>query len=108
MERLDERLSRADAETLLGHCLEEGSVIPSRHFREELANEGLDLADALQVLRTGTIHDEPEFDSKRGNWKYKVEGHETGGKWLCIVFAFWTVKEAFLITVYSIEARRRR
>ncbi len=37
------------------HCLESGEVVPSKHFRDELANDNLDMADALTVLKSGNI-----------------------------------------------------
>jgi len=39
-------LSRPEAIDLLRQCLEEGEVIPGAHFRQELAHEGLTIADA--------------------------------------------------------------
>ncbi|HWZ55059.1 MAG TPA: DUF4258 domain-containing protein [Verrucomicrobiae bacterium] len=82
-----------------------GKVILGRHFRDELANEGLFFADALRVLKTGQIYDEPEPDPKTGDWKYRVEGREVDGKWLAIVFCFKAVDTAFLITVFSVKTR---
>jgi len=75
-----ERLSRNDAKALLGQCLEEGEVIPSKHFRVELENEGLEFADASCVLKGGQIYREPEHDIKTGEWKYTIEGPGPGGK----------------------------
>jgi hypothetical protein len=74
-------------------------------FCIELAKENISLADAWWVLRRGRIFDAPEPDIKTGEWKYRIEGHEPGGKWMAIVFSFKTVERAFLITVFSIEAR---
>lgn len=90
------------------HCLEDGEVVPGRHSREELAKEGVDFEDAWVVLRKGRIFDEPEQDIKTGEWKYRIEGHEPGGKWLAIVLSFKTIERAFLITVFSVEHRRQR
>ncbi len=104
---LVERLYRQEAEDLLRHCLEGGEVIPGRHFREELAKEGAVFEDAWVVLRTGRIYDEPEPDIKTGEWKYRVEGYEPGGKWLVIAFSFKTLDRTFLITVFSVESRRK-
>ena len=101
-------LSRQEVVELLRHCLEEGEVIPGAHFRQELAPEGLTIEDAWQVLRSGRIYDPPEQDSKTGEWKYRVEGHEPDGKWIAIVFSFKTVHRAFLITIFSIASRSRR
>ena len=99
------RLSRPDAVKALRECVRSGSIIPGKHFREELANEGLILPDALRVLKTGQIYDEPEPDPKTGDWKYRVEGREVDGKWLAIVFCFKATDAAFLITVFSVRAK---
>ena len=106
--RQAQRLAREEAGTILRHCLEEGEVIPGSHFRQELAAEGLGIEDAYGVLRHGRIYDEPEFAIKHGNWRYKVEGHEPDGQWLCIVFAIEEVDSVFLITVNSVNHRRKR
>jgi hypothetical protein len=93
---------------LLRFCIEQGEVVWGKHFKEELSKEGISLTDAWWVLRRGRIFDAPEPDIKTGEWKYRIEGHEPGGKWLAIVFSFKTVERAFLITVFSIEARGKR
>lgn len=36
-----ERLSRPEAVQLLRDCLRTGTIIPGKHFRDELAKEGL-------------------------------------------------------------------
>jgi hypothetical protein len=35
--------------------LESGEVIPSKHFRDELANDNLDMSDTFAVLKSGNI-----------------------------------------------------
>lgn len=102
-------LSLQEAEDLLHYCLgPEGEIIPSPHFRKALKDEGLEIPDAWFVLRTGHIFLPPESDIKTGEWKYRVEGHETGGKYIAIVFSFKAIDHAFLITVFSIESEGRR
>ena len=100
-------LAPAVAQGVLQDCLEDGRIIPTKHFREELSNEGLNLEDALYVLRTGQIYDPGEQDMKTGKWKYSVEGYETDGKWIKIIFSFISVDTALLITIFSIRSRRR-
>jgi hypothetical protein len=96
-----------EASDLLHHCLtSQGQVIPGLHFRQELEREGLTIPDAWAVLRNGKIYDPPEHDIKTREWKYKIEGPEPDGKWLAIVFSFKAIDTAFLITVFSVEARR--
>lgn len=100
-----ERLSRPEAVKLLRECIRVGKVIPGKHFRDELAAEGLIFPDALRVLKTGQIYGEPECDPKTGDWKYRVEAREVDGKYLAIVFCFKATDTAFLITVFSIEVK---
>jgi hypothetical protein len=97
-----------EAIDLLHYCLESGEVIIGRHFREELAAENLTIDDARVVMRSGAIRQPPDFDIGTGEWKYRVEGLEPGGKWLVVVFSFKAVDRAFLITVFSVESLGRR
>lgn len=96
-----------EAVDLLRHCLESGEVIPGKHFRDELANDNLTIEDAWSVLKSGNIYNPPEPDIKTGEWKYRMEGYTPDGEWLAIVFCFKTRERAFLITVFSVESRRR-
>jgi hypothetical protein len=65
--------SLQEAADLMRHCLESGEVVPGKHFRDELANDNLDMADALTVLKSGAIYDAPEVDIRTGTgniaWK---------------------------------------
>ena len=96
------------ARDMLRDCLGgAGTVIPGNHFRDELRKEGLTIPDAWQVLRSGCIFNPPECDIKTGDWKYTIEGYAPDGTWLSIVFSFKQVNAAYLITVFSVEAKRR-
>lgn len=94
------RLSKHDASTRLRDCLKNGIVEPHPHFLRALKDDGLDLVDAIFVLKRGSIYDEPEFDVSFQQWRYRIEGKEPGGLWLAIIFAFKAVDEALLITAY--------
>jgi len=96
-------LSRTDAADLIRHCLSAGRVIPGKHFREELANEGLDILDAHNVLRTGNIFLQLEPDIRSGDSKYRMEGTDLEGKPLAVVFCFRNESTAILITVFRIR-----
>ena len=97
-----------EAVDLLRRCLEDGEVIPSAHFRAELAKEKATFVDVWTILRNGQIYDPPEQDIKTGEWKYRIEGHAADGQWLVVVFCFKSAEQTFLITVWSIELRRKR
>ncbi len=70
-----------------------------------LEKEGLSIMDARVVLKAGRIYNPPEYYTGSGEWNYRIEGHEPGGKWLAIVFSFKSVDKAFLITVFSVESK---
>ena len=80
-------LKAEDAVALLRRCVDSGFVIPSKHFREEILNEGLDLVSAYDVLRKGLIYDPPERDIRTGDWKCRVEGREPDGDGWRLSFA---------------------
>jgi hypothetical protein len=92
--------SRSDAKQLVRHCLEQGAVIFSLHFREELAQEGLEIIDAQRILKHGHIYKEPEQDIKTGEWKYRIEGPTIDSRELRIVFCFKAIDMCLLITVF--------
>ena len=101
-------LRTLEAQDLLRHCLaEQGKVHWGPHFLKALADEGLTFPDAWHVLRTGRIYERAELDIKTGEHKYKVEGYIPTGGWLAIIFCFKEVDRAFLITIFSIESRRK-
>lgn len=103
-----EALKTAEAVDLLHHCLSEsGSVKWGPHFKKALADEKLTFPDAWHILRSGRIYEAPERDIKTGEWKYHVEGHTPDGVWLVIVFCFKELDRAFLITVWSVAAKKR-
>jgi uncharacterized protein DUF4258 len=96
-----------EAIDLLRHCLDEGEVVLTNHFRQELVDEALSIEDAWAVMQSGTVYEPPDLDIRSGEWKWKVEGYEPGGKWLVIVFSFKPVARTFLITVYSVDKKGR-
>ena len=77
-----------------------GAVIYSRHFRDELVNEGLTTEDVLTVCRSGAIIMAPEKDIKTGQWKYRIEGPTVDGRRVAVVFTFRPDRAVF-ITVFE-------
>jgi hypothetical protein len=99
------RLGRQDARKLISRVLGDANVMYGRHFREALADEGLEIGDALGILSRGQIYDEPEQDIKTGDWKYRIEGDTPDGKRCAIVFCFKSRDDAFLITIFAVGRR---
>lgn len=63
------------------------------HFKEMLAERNYTITDALNILQTGVIRNEPEFENNE--WRYRVEGGQvlsrSGKATLVIVFRSKTV-----------------
>ena len=62
-----------EATDLIRFCVKKGAIAYGNHFREELANERLTLADAYHVLSNGNVFMPPEEDQRTGEWKYRKE-----------------------------------
>ena len=57
-------------------------------------------ADAQFVLRKGIVYDEPEFDVRFQEWRYKVEGKPPESeRELKVVITFLELDEVLVITV---------
>ncbi len=91
---------------VLRDCLEDGEIIPSRHFRAAMAEEGITFEDAWNILRTGTIYDPGEHDVATDDWKYRIEGIDTEGREFGIIFCFKAVNRVLLITIFSVSAQK--
>ena len=97
---INERLGRDRAKAQLNLCLDEGQFVATRHFKDELKNDGLDMEDAFIVCRSGAILDEPEENMKSGQWRYRITGNTTDGKRVAVVFALNPGGTAVFITVF--------
>ena len=97
------RHSRDDALGRIRRCLDDGEVIPTKHFRDKLEELGLSMVEAFYVLGRGLILNEPEFDVRHQQWNYRIEGTEPDGEHLAIVFTFVEEASGLLITTFSIE-----
>lgn len=89
---MNEPLAPADAKRLILEIIERGSVGFSKHAGEEMRNDDLGDADALNVLRGGVV--EPaEFEN--GSWRYRVRTAR-----MCFVVAFRSESELRVVTAW--------
>ena len=73
-------LQPPEAKALIRAILEAGGVRWGDHALKELAKDGLEVSDAINVLRGGVVR-EPEWEN--GEWRYHVETPR-----ICVVVAF--------------------
>ena len=98
---IDQPQTGDQAKRLLCESIRGGYVIYSKHFKEELINDGLTIGDILLVCRSGAISMAPERDSKRGVWKYRIEGLTADRDLVAVVFTFDPQKRAVFITAFK-------
>ena len=71
-----------------------------RHFKEELAIDGLTTEDVLTVCRSGVVFMAPEKDIKTGDWKYRIEGSTADHDYVALVFTLKPEHKAVFITAF--------
>jgi len=96
----DQPLGKDDAKAKLNACIGEGTVGYTRHFREELINDGLTTEDVITACRSGAVAMAPEKDIRTGSWKYRIEGFTSDQCRVAVVFTF-RPGQAVLITVFK-------
>jgi uncharacterized DUF497 family protein len=96
----DAPLGKDQAKAKLNACIGDGTVVYSRHFRDELVNDGLTTEDVLTVCRSGSIIMAPERDIRAGNWRYRIEGITSDQCRIAVVFTF-RPGQAVFITVFE-------
>jgi hypothetical protein len=66
-----EPLTGNDARRAIRGCLKKGSVIWTRHAKEEMKNRDLTEPDIVNTLRCGRIDEEAELVNF--HWRYRIE-----------------------------------
>ena len=84
----------------LNSCIEDGAVVYTRHFRDELVEDNLTMEDVVTVCRSGAIVVPAEKDIRTGDWKYRIEGLTTDQTRIAVVFCLRPDK-AVMITVFE-------
>ena len=95
------RLTKDQAKAQLNLCLDAGVVIYTRHFKEELANDGLTMEDVLAVCHSGVILMASEQDIKTGDWKYRIEGYTADHVNVALIFTLKPERKAVFITAFK-------
>ena len=90
---MKEPFNRNEARKLIQEICTTGVVESSRHAREELAKDDLDMFDVTNVLRAGKILEEPELEN--GTWRYRVHTER-----MVVVVAFVSESKLKIVTAW--------
>ena len=92
-----DQLSSKDAENLIREILQYGSVVFSKHAREQMCSRGYDAQDVYHILKHGEvkkIEQNPE-----GQPKYHVHGEDIEGHKGIVVTAIESAGRLIIVTV---------
>ena len=92
---MNDPLSPTDARKMMAGILEDGSVVFSKHARDEMAKDSLSHQDALNVLR-GAACDPAEWEN--GSWRYRFRTTR-----MYFVIAFRSETEARVVTAWRVR-----
>jgi hypothetical protein len=94
-----------EARAAVRKCLTEGDFVESIHFRQRLAalgeEKGVTIQDVIHIGQHGGIYCEAEFDTKYGEWKYRLEGTSADGLLIALIFCLKEDDLALLITIFE-------
>jgi hypothetical protein len=94
MKPFTEPLRPAEARKLLRAILAGGEVVFTNHALDEMEQDGISQAEAIDVLRSGVV--EPaEFE--RGSWRYRVRARR-----MYVVAAFRSEAVAVVVTAWRL------
>jgi hypothetical protein len=81
-----------------------GNIFLKKHARKRMQERDFIFDEVLQILREGTINKEPEYDNKKGSWKYKVEFYKfNNNRDAACVVSLDKKKKVFVITVMWLD-----
>lgn len=96
------RLSKLDALKRLRSCLENGIVEYHDHFEKRCRERGIDLQDAQRALQKGIIYQEPEFNVRFQEWRYRVDWITPEAQAIALIIAFPEEDETLAITAITL------
>lgn len=95
-------LTPAEVTETIRRCLMAGTVVPTRHFREQGFLRHYTIQDAISVLQQGEVSsDPPEWSEKVGRWAYRVHGPDREGDVLTVVVGIGPRRDqVWLVTAF--------
>ena len=83
-----------------------GEFIETKHFSNEMANEGFDRNDLRRLAHGGRIVGRPEWDARHRAWKWRIEGVAVDGRRLAVIFNVLGPRRLRAITAFGLGGRR--
>ena len=81
----------------------EGEFLATKHFKGRMLERQCDMADVMQLARTGVIHNPPEWDTKHGEWLWRIEGKAVDGRTVYVVFGLPRPHQVKGVTIETLK-----
>jgi hypothetical protein len=94
------RYSIVDAQEIIRDIAQNGSIVTSRHTDFDHPERGYTTDDIEHILKNGVITKEPEYDQKRQDWKYRVEGKDIDNDNAVAITVIVSHRELWVVTVF--------
>lgn len=100
-------LTEPDLRRVIDRALaHEGRFVYGARIFEKLATHGVSMVDLVHVCRHWEVLRSTRFDY--GEWRYRIEGPNTDGKWMAVVLSIQPAPErAVAITAFQFARGRK-
>ncbi len=96
VEVTSEPLTQDQTKRWIRSVIDNGKVLPSKHARQEMAKDKLDVSDCLNVLRAGSCG---PGELENGSWRYRVSTSR-----MCVVVARLSDTAIIIVTAWRFRS----
>lgn len=97
---MEKPLPSDDALDLIRKHFNDGNIIPTKHFKNQIKKRNISMQDVILVVKNGTIKRKAEKDLITSSWKYRVEGQSIDGEDTAIIISIEDEETSTLVTAF--------
>lgn len=97
---MSEPLSSSEAIEQIREIAKLGDVGTTEHCRQRMAGRGFGFQDLISVLLNGEVESQPEYDAKRGRYRYRVVGNTIDGDSAVAITVIVSIRSVLAVTIF--------
>jgi hypothetical protein len=78
-----------------------GEILTTMHYRTRMRERSFSFQDLVSVLLDGRVKDRPEYDEKRNQHRYRVEGTTVDGGSTVAVTVILSLRSLLIVTIFE-------
>ncbi len=98
---MSEPFSSSEAISRIREIASFGDVQTTSHCRRRMTERSFHFQDLLSVLVNGEITDQPEYDEKHDQFKYRVQGTTIDGDSAIAVTVILSFRSLLVVTIFE-------